>query len=111
MHEPKLEVHPEVDEDIIVISTYIALDNPAAAEAVEFAITDTFELLASRPQMGTEYHPIRRALHGIRMFTVIAYPNYLIYYRPLPDNTGVRILYALHAARDAATFVHEQPRQ
>lgn len=25
MHETRLEVHPEVDEEIIVISTYIAL--------------------------------------------------------------------------------------
>jgi hypothetical protein len=45
------------------------------------------------------------------MFTVTAYPNYLIYYRPLPDNTGVRILYVLNAARDAGTYVREQPRQ
>lgn len=111
MHETRLEVHPEVDEDIIVISTYIALDNPAAAEAVEFAITDTFALLASRTQMGTEYHPIRRVLRGIRMFPVTAYPNYLIYYRPLSDNTGVRILYVLSAARDAATYVQEHQRQ
>ena len=111
MHETRLEVHPEVDEDIIVISTYIALDNPAAAEAVEFAITDTFALLASRPQMGTEFHPISRVLRGIRMFPVTAYPNYLIYYRPLPDNTGVRILYVLNAARDAATYASEHQRQ
>lgn len=94
-----------------MISTYIAFDNPAAAEAVEFAITDTFALLASRPRMGTKYHPIRQVLHGIRMLPVTAYPNYLIYYRPLPDNSGVRILYVLNAARDAATYVHEQPRQ
>jgi plasmid stabilization system protein ParE len=45
------------------------------------------------------------------MFTVTAYPNYLIYYRPLLNDAGVRILYVLHAARDAATYVHEQPRQ
>lgn len=50
MLEQRLEVHPEVDEDIIDISTYIALDNTDAAEAVEFAITETFELLASRPR-------------------------------------------------------------
>ncbi len=45
------------------------------------------------------------------MFPVTAYPNYIIYYRPLPDNIGVRLLYVLHAARDAATIVHEHQRQ
>jgi plasmid stabilization system protein ParE len=111
MAEPKLEVHPEVNEDIIELSTYIALDNPLAAEEVEFAITETFVLLAKGAQLGTEYHPIRRVLRGIRMFTVTDYPNYLIYYRPLPENAGVRILYVLHAARDATTFAHEHQRQ
>jgi plasmid stabilization system protein ParE len=45
------------------------------------------------------------------MFVVGDYPNYLIYYRPLPEVTGVRILYVLHAARDAATFAKEYRRK
>lgn len=45
------------------------------------------------------------------MFPVTAYPNHLIYYRPLPDNTGVRILYVLSAARDATIYVQEHQRQ
>ena len=111
MRETQLQVHPEVDNDLIELSAYIAMDNPAAAMAVERAITSTFELLACKPLMGTEYSPLRRTLRGIRMFVVTEYPNYLIYYRPLPDNTGVRILYVMHAARDAATFAKEHRRQ
>jgi plasmid stabilization system protein ParE len=87
------------------------MDSPAAAVAVERAITSLFELLACKPQMGTEFHPLRRTLRGIRMFVVTEYPNYLIYYRPLPDNTGVRILYVMHAARDAATLAKKHRRQ
>jgi plasmid stabilization system protein ParE len=45
------------------------------------------------------------------MFVVTEYPNYLIYYRPLRDNTGVRILYVMHAARDAATLAKKHRRQ
>jgi plasmid stabilization system protein ParE len=93
------------------IAAYIARDNPAAADQVTEAITETFDLLASQPMLGTTQHFVRRILRGIRMFTVTAYPNYLIYYRPLLNDAGVRILYVLHAARDAATYVHEQPRQ
>jgi plasmid stabilization system protein ParE len=111
MREAQLQVHPEVDNDLIELSAYIAMDSPAAAVAVERAITSLFELLACKPQMGTEFHPLRRTLRGIRMFVVTEYPNYLIYYRPLPDNTGVRILYVMHAARDAATFAKEHRRQ
>jgi len=111
MHNPELQIHPEVDHDLIELSSYIAVDNPEAAEAVESAITGTYELLAREPMSGTAYHPLRRTLQGIRMFVVTEYPNYLIYYRPLPDNSGVRILYVLHAARDAASFAKEHRRQ
>lgn len=61
--------------------------------------------------LGTAYHPMRRSLRGIRMIPVTEYRNYLIYYRPLPDNTGIRILYVLHASRDAATFAHAHHRK
>jgi hypothetical protein len=47
----------------------------------------------------------------IRMFTVTDYPNYLIYYRPLPEDAGIRVLYVLYAARDSATFVQDHQRQ
>ena len=61
--------------------------------------------------MAPEFHPIRRVLRGIRMFTVTDYPNYLIYYRPLTDNIGVRIIYVMHAARDATNFAKQHRRQ
>jgi len=111
MGEQQLQVHPEVDNDLIELSAFIAMDNPTAAEAVERAITSTFELLACKPLMGTEYSPLRRTLRGIRMFVVTEYPNYLIYYRPLTDNTGVRIIYVMHAARDATNFAKQHCRQ
>jgi len=111
MPEKELQVHPEVRGDVIEISSHIEMDNPLAAEAVEWAITQMFELLAQEPGLGTEYHPLRRSLQGVRMITVLEYPNYLIYYRPLPENSGARILYVLHGARDAVAFAKEHRRQ
>lgn len=112
MFDPHEQMHPDVEDiDLVEIAEYIIPDNPDAARAVLEAIRDTFLILAREPLLGTEYHPIRQVLRGIRMFPVTAYPNYLIYYRPLPNDAGVRILYVLHAARDAATYVHEQQRQ
>ena len=112
MPEPRLETHPDVqNDDLVEITSYIASDNPVAADHVYEAITGLFVELARHPLIGTEYSPLRRTLKGIRLGVVTEYPNYLVYYRPLPDDAGVRILYVLHAARDAATFATTHRRQ
>lgn len=112
MFDPLQHMHPDVGAvDLVDIAEHIAVDNPDAAKRVVTAIRDMFIFLAGHPLAGTEYHPMRRTLKGIRMITVTEYPNYLIYYRPLPENAGVRVLYVLHGARDAAAFAKEQRRQ
>ena len=112
MRDLRLQVHPEVEEtDLVEITSHIAQDNSVAAANVYAAITSMFVELARQPMLGTEIQPLRRTLRGIRMFVVGDYPNYLIYYRPLPEVTGVRIPYVLHAARDAATFAKEYRRK
>jgi len=112
MFDPLQEMHPDVGTvDLVGIAEHIAMDDPVAARKVVSAIRDMFLLLSGHPLLGTEYHPLRRSLKGIRMITVTEYPNYLIYYRPLPENTGVRVLYVLHGARDAAAFAKEHRRQ
>jgi plasmid stabilization system protein ParE len=112
MFDPVKQMHPDVEDvDLAEIAEYIALDNPVAARAMVQAIWNAFQLLARHPQLGTEYSPLRRSLKGIRMFPVVEYPNYLIYFRPLPEHAGVRILYVLHAARDAASFVRRHRRE
>ncbi|OYW74802.1 MAG: hypothetical protein B7Z37_16225 [Verrucomicrobia bacterium 12-59-8] len=93
MFEPVQHMHPDVGEvDLVGIAEHIALDDPKAAKRVVRAIRDVFVLLAGHPLLGTEYHPLRGSLKGIRMITVPEYPNYLIYLRPLSENAGVRIL-------------------
>lgn len=112
MNRGQLHVHPEVeDTDLVEITSYIASDNPVAAAAVYDAISEMFILLANDPMMGTAMNPVRRTLRGIRMIPVTEYRNYLIYYLPLPEGAGVRILYVLHAARDATAYMHDHRRQ
>ena len=112
MPDTIVDIHPDVLAlDVQEIANYIAQDNEEAAARVLEAIDQTYHLLARHPNLGTEYSPLRRTLKGIRMGVVTEYPNYLVYYRPLPDNEGVRILYVLHAARDAATFAKAHRRQ
>ncbi len=111
MLDLRRQFHPEVEEsDLLDIALHIAQDNPEAATRVVTAIRDMSYVLVEQPFLGTEYHPLRKTLKGIRMIPVTEYRNYVIYYRPLPDNAGVRILYVLHAARDAATFAREHRR-
>lgn len=111
MNDPVLDIHPDVlSADLQEIGNHIAMDNERAAQRVLDRIDETFQQLAQFPLSGTEINPLRRALRGIRMIPVTEYRNYLIYYRPLPDNFGVRILYVLHAARDAAGFAREHRR-
>lgn len=112
MNKGLLQVHPEVEEtDLAEIIAYIAADNPVAADAVYEAVSEMFALLADDPMMGTAMHPVRRSLRGIRMIPVTEYRNYLIYYFPLPHDAGVRILYVLHAARDASSYVRDHRRR
>lgn len=75
------------------------------------SVDEAFRLLATQPRMGTKYHPARQSLADIRMIPAVPYRNYLIFYRPLPDDAGVRILYVLHAARDIAAFLKEHQRR
>ncbi|MHB1080595.1 MAG: type II toxin-antitoxin system RelE/ParE family toxin [Prosthecobacter sp.] len=112
MFDPVQHMHPDVGEvDLVEIAEHIALDDPEAAKRVVSAIRDMFVLLAGHPLLGTEYHPLRRSLQGIRMITVPEYPSYLIYYRPPKETGGVRILYVLHGARDAVAFAKDHSRQ
>lgn len=112
MFDPVQHMHPDVgDIDLVEIAEHIALDDPEAARRVVRAIRDMFILLAGHPLLGTEYHPLRRSLQGIRMITVPEFPSYLIYYRTLSESAGVRILYVLHGARDAVAFAKEHGRQ
>jgi plasmid stabilization system protein ParE len=109
MSENRLDIHPDVlAVDILEITSFIMSDNPEAADAVLSSIDEAFVAVTSFPALGTLYHPGRRVLKGIRM---IPATPYRIFYRPLPDDAGVRILYVLHGARDVAQFIKDSGRQ
>lgn len=76
MFDPLQHMHPDVGTiDLAGIAEHIASDNPEAARRVVIAIRDMFVLLSGHPLAGTEYHPLRRSLKGVRMITVTEYPN------------------------------------
>src|SRR5437016_2938010 len=86
---------PAVD-DLFEIWSYIARDNPEAANAVEEAIYRACALLAHAPLAGR----IRPDLTHLplRFWFVQPYPNYVIVYDPA--TRPLQIIRVLHGARD-----------
>jgi plasmid stabilization system protein ParE len=79
-------------EDLRKIVTYIAVDNPTAAERFGLALIAQAELLANAPHIGV---PMPERL-GARL---LPFGSYLIIYRPDAARKTVRILRFWHASR------------
>lgn len=87
-------------EDLIAIWSYIAADNPAAADRVLDAIDRCCARLSENPQLGPARSDIAPEL---RYFPV---RSYLIFYREVPS--GVEIVRILHGARNLRGIFHPE---
>ena len=92
---------PQALDDLFEIWSYIAQDNPAAADRVEQAIYGACELLAGAPSGGT----VREDLTSlpVRFWLVTPYPNYFIVYDP--ETKPVQIVRILHGARNVRSVL------
>lgn len=79
------------EDDLIDIWTYIAQDNPSAADALLDRIDLACQRLAEHPGMG----PARPDLAPALRYFVVG--RYLILYREMPG--GVEIVRVVHGAR------------
>jgi antitoxin ParD1/3/4 len=87
---------PQAADDLLDIWSFIAQDNPEAADRVEAAVFRACDLLCDSPRAGRT----RKDLTGLplRFWVVHPYPNYLIVYDP--DKKPLLIVRILHGARD-----------
>ena len=83
---------PQADADLAEIWSYIARDNPAAADKLIRRIDDVFLRIAENPDIGIRQDEIRP---GLRCKPVRRW--YLVFYEIGEDT--VHILRVLHAAR------------
>jgi len=92
--------------DLTAHVTYIARDRPSAALRFIDAVERAFERLADMPEIGPlrQFHNPR--LHGIRMWPMPDFRNYLIFYRIAADE--IQILRVLHAALDLEMALEEE---
>ncbi len=94
----KIIRHPDVFEELLNLSYYIALDNMEAADRFLNACEEAFEQIARTPLIGAVRkfrHPL---LKEVRMWRVKGFEKHLIFYQPHEDS--VEILHVVHGARD-----------
>ena len=88
------------EQDLLEIGTYIARDDPAAADRLLDRIDFVANLLAENPRMG----PSRSDLgEGLRYFRT---GSYLVLYREIQN--GIEIVRVVHGARNLPTLF-DQP--
>ena len=83
--------------DLVEIASYIAEENPAAADRWLDTIGEKCQLLAQRPELGRKRPDLAVEL---RSFPV---GHYVIFYRPISD--GIQVIRVLHGARDISMLL------
>jgi len=105
----RIERHPAViEEDLPVLYSFIAQQDPTAAERVLDAIEETFDRLTRHPDSGALYPTRNLKLQALRMLPVTRFHDYLIFYRF--ENDIVRILYVTHGARHLLRLFRRESR-
>jgi len=98
---PEVIRSPEAQADAIEIWTYIAKDNPAAANRLIDRIDAKLRLLAEAPLIGTARPELAPSLRSL------AIDNYLLFFRPIAD--GIEVVRILHGARDLRRIFRRKP--
>ncbi len=85
------ELTPQAIQDLDDIWSYIATDNPAAANRVESEIVITCRRLAKHPLIGTRRQDITHL--AVRFWALPRFPHYVVVYRP--DTTPLQVIAVL----------------
>jgi len=104
-----IERHPAVIAiDLPGIYAYIARENPAAADRVLNAVSDTFSQIASQPECGLQYPSRHPWMKEVRMLPVTGFNHYLVFYEIADES--IRILYVVHGARHLPRLFRRERR-
>jgi plasmid stabilization system protein ParE len=97
----KFILAPCVEDELWIIWSFIARDNPDAADRVVEAAYETFKTLADKPSLGRSQKFGNRRLKDIRSWRVTGFDNYLIFYHAIPE--GIQVL---HVNKESPAFYH-----
>ena len=87
---------PQAEADLFEVWSYVASQNPEAADQVENAIYQACAFLAEGPMRGHTRQDL--TMGPLRFWTVQRYPNYIIVYDPA--TSPLQIIRLLHGRRD-----------
>jgi len=105
----RIVVSPRADRDLDEQFAYIARDSRHAAVRFLAAAEETFEQLATMPELGARFHVSHSGhshLAGLRVWQIQGFEKYLIFYCPIEQ--GVEIVRVLHGARDIAAIFEQE---
>ena len=103
----KIIVSPGARADLFAQWHYFAIEvaNIDLADRYIQSIEQTFETLKRSPGIGPPYKTSKPKLKKLRSWRVDHFPNYLIFYRPLANDSGVEIVRILHGMRDLQSLL------
>jgi toxin ParE1/3/4 len=102
----RVDRRPQAKLDLIELGSYIAEDNPDAAERFLQAAEASFRQLANMPEMGSPRQFKNPSLAGLRMWPVKGFRNHLIFYRPTAD--GIEVIRVLRGERDLESIFADE---
>jgi plasmid stabilization system protein ParE len=94
---------PQAESDLFEVWSYVASQNPEAADQVENAIYEACAFLAEGPMRGHMRQDL--TMSPLRFWTVQRYPNYIIVYDPA--TSPLQIIRILHGRRDLKRVLDE----
>jgi toxin ParE1/3/4 len=94
----------QAEEDTQEIYSYIAENNPQAAEAFAVAVEEAMSLLSNAPEIGSLRYFVHPDLTGLRFHPLRRFSNYLLFYRTFENEEALEIVRILHGARDLPTL-------
>ena len=97
----KYQFTPQAVSDLLEIWTFIAQDNPEAADRVEEAVFKACDLLADSPLAGS----VRKDMTPLplRFWVVHPYSKYLVVYDP--EKKPLQLIRILHGARNLPSIL------
>jgi toxin ParE1/3/4 len=81
----KIVERPKARKELEDIAVYIGKHRPTAAKRFLAAAQKLYGTLAIMPEIGSLWEPENPYFIGVRYLPIPRYPNYIIFYRPLPD--------------------------
>lgn len=90
--------HPQAERDLEECIVYIGEEDIEAAQSFYLAFVTSLDHIAQFPLSGSPREFSNPQFHGIRMWIVKGFENYLIFYRV--TEKAVEVIRVLHSARD-----------